>query len=119
MGRQKKAMCRLHWNLFGIQVRNDHTLLSVFQRTAGTNFSTRQRLACFFMYLATIMVATSIFYGVEQRGFGDITASFIMSLISTAPVLIVKQLLLNAKPTVIKSGIKEKVFEEDTNDNIH
>merc|ERR1719361_2442878 len=97
------GMCYLNWGLYLINLRNDHTLLSVVQRTAGTNFSTRQRLACFFMYLSTIMVASAMFYGVEQQGFGDITASFLISLFATAPVLATKQLFLKSKPTVIES----------------
>ena len=108
------GMCYLNWRLFRINIRNDHTLLSVVQRTAGTNFSTRQRLACFFMYLSTIMVASAMFYGVEQRGFGDITASFLISLCSTAPVLATKQLFLKSKPHIVES---ERADEEQFNES--
>eukprot|EP01084_Bolivina_argentea_P226873 383163_1 len=102
--KNKCKMCKLHWNLFTIDLRNDHTLLSVFQRTAGTNFSTRQRLACFFMYLSTIIVVSATFYGVENGHIlGDISASFLMSLFGTAPVLIVKILFYYSKPSIIKS----------------
>eukprot|EP01083_Nonionella_stella_P037741 102873_1 len=44
----KRSICRLQWKLYGTYLRNDHTLLSVVQRTAGTNISLKQRLGCFF-----------------------------------------------------------------------
>eukprot|EP01083_Nonionella_stella_P008237 23713_1 len=62
----KKSICLLQLKLFAAYLRNDHTLLSLFQRTAGTNFSVKQRLGCFFMYLCTVMVATGTFYGLDQ-----------------------------------------------------
>ena len=47
----KKALCHLQFRIFIQYLRNDHTLWSVFQRSAGTNFTLCRRLACFFMYL--------------------------------------------------------------------
>ena len=61
------------------------------------------------------MVASAMFYGVEQRGFGDITASFLISLFATAPVLVAKQLFLMAKPHIIESErAEEERFNEET-----
>eukprot|EP01084_Bolivina_argentea_P150737 263216_1 len=114
----KKQICKLHWKLFLIDLRNDHTLLSLFQRASGTNYSTRQRLGCFFMFLSTLMVATAIFYGVEQ---GNMTkryiASFLSSLLSTTPVLIVKQLFFNSKPKIIPSEVEEDFSDFEDNDD--
>eukprot|EP01083_Nonionella_stella_P128448 389248_1 len=87
----KRSICRLQWKLYGTYLRNDHTLLSVVQRTAGTNISLKQRLGCFFMYLCTIMVVTGTFYGLEQSTPSqDVVASFIISLCSTMPVKLVR-----------------------------
>ena len=80
----------------------------MFQRTAGTNYSTRQRIACFFMYLSTIMMCSALFYGVEQPFLGGISASFISSLLSTLPVFAVKFMLTSARPKVIKRKRKLK-----------
>ena len=60
-----KALCILQVVLFSIYLRNDHTLLSLFARTSGTNYSAKQRLKLL-MYLCTIMAASAVFYGIEQ-----------------------------------------------------
>eukprot|EP01083_Nonionella_stella_P221627 791616_1 len=100
----KKSICLMHWKLFTAYLGNEHTLLSVFQRSAGTNFSVRQRLACFFMYLANIMMVTGTFYGLEQSTpTEDIAASFIISLGGTIPVTIVKMFFLKSKSLIVKS----------------
>ena len=102
----KKALCHLQFRLFTQYLRNDHTLWSVFQRSAGTNLSLYQRLSCFFMYLCTIMVTTGTFYGVEQSNMvQDALASFIISLFSTVPVLIIRKIFEKSKP---KEVISEK-----------
>ena len=59
----------------------------------GTNLDVRKRLALFFMYLCTIMVAQAIFYGREQSNIvQDIFASFFTSLIGTLPQMVIKHL---------------------------
>ena len=98
-----KNLCILQFKLYKLYLRNDHTLLSMFQRTHGTNYSTRQRIACFFMYLSTIMMCSAIFYGVENPFLGGISESFISSLLSTLPVFAVRFMLKSAKPKIIKS----------------
>ena len=47
----RRSICTLQAKLFRSYLRNDHTLLSVFQRSAGTNFSLKQRLGLFYMYV--------------------------------------------------------------------
>ena len=47
----KKALCYLEFRLFRQYLRNDHTSCSVIHRTAGTNFSVKQRLACFYVFM--------------------------------------------------------------------
>eukprot|EP01083_Nonionella_stella_P049576 132036_1 len=112
----KKSVCRLQWKLYGAYLRNDHTLLSVLQRTAGTNLSLRQRLGCFFMYLCNIMLVTGAFYGVEQHSTStDILASFIISLSSSLPVLMVRKYFFQkSKPIEIKST-KHILLGDDAN----
>jgi len=100
----KRKLCFLQYKLWKAYLRNDHTLLSVFQRTAGTNFALKQRLGCFFMYLCTIMVLTATFYGLEQSTIiQDVFASFTISLFGTLPVLIVRKLFEKSRPTEQKS----------------
>eukprot|EP01083_Nonionella_stella_P301832 1037784_1 len=100
----KKSLCQLQLRLFRTYLRNDHTLLSVFQRTSGTNFAVKQRLGCFFMYLCNIMVITGVFYGLEQSNpIQDVFASLIISLFSTLPVFMVRWIFTNSKPFEVKS----------------
>eukprot|EP01084_Bolivina_argentea_P042293 78005_1 len=100
----KRSVCQLQWKLYSAYLRNDHTLVSIFQRTAGTNFSLNQRLGCFFMYLCNIMVVTGTFYGLEQSTPAqDVLASFIISLCGTLPVLIIRKFFEKSKPLEVKS----------------
>ncbi len=57
-------ICFLQLKLYKIYLYDIHSLLSVFQHSEGTNFSKRQRLGAFFLYLCTIMVSSAAFYGV-------------------------------------------------------
>eukprot|EP01084_Bolivina_argentea_P133734 236048_1 len=109
----KKLICLMQFWLFWVYLKNDHTVLSIFQRTKGTNLTTVARMGCFFMYLCTVMFATAIFYGVKQNTwFGDITASFLISFIGTTPVFIVKKIFLNSKPKIIKRTINVDEFKD-------
>ena len=49
-----------------------------------------------------------------NKGFGGITASFLISLFSTAPVLIVKQLYYNSKPKIEQSSTEEILVDDDS-----
>eukprot|EP01083_Nonionella_stella_P172283 590697_1 len=112
----KRSVCQLQWKLYSAYLRNDHTLVSIFQRTAGTNFSLNQRLGCFFMYLCNIMVVTGTFYGLEQSTPAqDVLASFIISLCGTLPVLIIRKFFEKSKPLEVKST---KHVLEDTNGEV-
>eukprot|EP01083_Nonionella_stella_P028074 77310_1 len=113
-GRQaKKSLCHMQFQLFVLYLCNDHTVLSVFQRTHGTNLSSKTRIACFFMYLCTVMFATAVFYGQRQNSsFGDVTASFLISLIGTAPVFITKKIMFNSKPVIIPLSVVNIVSED-------
>ena len=114
----KRSLCRLHYHLYKIYLRNDHTLLSMFQRTAGTNFSTKQRIACFYMYLVSIIAATAVFYGVEHKVTQDITASFFTSLFAKLPVFLIKKFFKDSKPKPIERTIipeqHEEIFKQRT-----
>eukprot|EP01083_Nonionella_stella_P127456 386055_1 len=111
----KKSVCQLQWRLYRAYLRNDHTLVSVFQRTAGTNFSLKQRLGCFFMYLCNIMVVTGTFYGLEQSTPSqDVVASFIISLCSTMPVKLIRHFFQKSKPIEVKST-KHILLDDDAN----
>ena len=117
----RRSLCSVHWHLFKVSMSNEydsihtssehkclltfllfhfrHTLLFVFKRHSGTNFSGRQRLALFFMYLCTLMVAAAIFYGQDQSSvIKDILASLITSLVGTMPQNVIKIFFLKTKP---------------------
>ena len=101
-----KYYCLLSVNLFKTYLKNDHTVLSVFQRTDGTNFSTKQRIGLFLLYMYCIMMADAIFYGNQEdrRPMGELTASALISLIGTCPVYIIRVLFQWSKPRVVKSA---------------
>ena len=95
----RKSMMLLIWKLFLLYLRNDHTLLSLFQRTAGTNWSVKQRMGCFFVYICTIMVATGMYYRSKSTNiWSDIIMSFMISLIATTPGFIIRKLFEYSKP---------------------
>eukprot|EP01083_Nonionella_stella_P286664 975634_1 len=96
--RKDNKLCTNQLKLFKIYLQNNHTLLSIFQHSEGTGYSKRQRVASFYLYLSTIMVSSAAFYGVEQQKFGDITASFLISLWSTIPAVFVRFSFTKAKP---------------------
>ena len=101
-----------------------HTLLFVFQRSAGvlsiqyirimitfffflnvplaipgTNLDVRQRLALFFMYICCIMVGTALFYGRDQSTVWlDIAVSFITSLFGKLPQFAIRHIFQKTKP---------------------
>lgn len=54
------------WRTFLVYMKDYHTILSVFASNEHTNFSNRQRVACCFMYLITIIAISALFYG--RRG---------------------------------------------------
>ena len=98
--------CKLTCKLWVVYLRNDHTLLSLFVRSSGTNFTTRQRIACFYMYLMTLLAVDAIFYGQEEPRFGHLTVSLIGSLAGTMPVFLAKFFIKSAKPTQKERTIK-------------
>ena len=102
--KQGKYYCLLSANLFKTYLKNDHTVLSVFQRTDGTNFSTKQRIGLFLLYMYFIMMADAIFYAQERHPMGEIFASALISLIGTFPVYLVRVLFQWSKPRVVKSA---------------
>jgi len=100
----RRSLWKLQLSLFRTYLCNDHTLISVFQRSAGTNFSLKARLGCFFMYLGNIMMVTGIFYGRQQpQAHQDMLVSLIISLCGTLPVLIVRKTFEKSKPMTQKS----------------
>ena len=89
----------LHFNLFKVYLKNHHTLLFVFRRSAGTNLCVRQRLALFYLYICVVMVSEAMFYGREQSTpWQDISASFITSLVSTLPPFVLKKVFMKTRP---------------------
>jgi len=104
--KQSKYYCLLSVNLFKTYLKNDHTVLSVFQRSDGTNFSTKQRIGLFLLYMYCIMMADAIFYGRqnERPPMGELTASALISLIGTAPVYLIRVLFQWSKPRVVPSS---------------
>jgi len=102
--RSRKDICALQYKLWKSYLRNEHTLLALFQRTAGTNWSTQQRLGHFFAYLVGVMAITGTFYGTSEMNIvQSVLASFFISLVGTLPPFVIKQLFIKSKPPVEKS----------------
>eukprot|EP01083_Nonionella_stella_P085166 236013_1 len=116
---RSKYYCLLSVNLFKTYLKNDHTVLSVFARTDGTNLSTKQRIGLFLLYMYMVMMADAIFYGrqEERRPMGELTASALISLAGTVPVFLVRMLFQWSKPTVIKSARALPPLMTDANTN--
>eukprot|EP01083_Nonionella_stella_P081841 225679_1 len=105
------SFCSLSVQLFKIYLKNDHIILSVFERSDGTNFSTKQRIALFLLYMYLIMMADAMFYGGRQDGrrpMGDVTASALISLLATVPVYMMRVLFQWSKPRVVKLSKKKQ-----------
>jgi len=98
--RKDNNLCLNQLRLWRIYLSDNHTLLSVFQHSEGSNYSPRERVATFYLYLCTIMVSSAAFYGVEQQRFGDVTASFLASLWSMIPSKGVQLAFKKAYPSV-------------------
>ena len=62
------SLCYQAWHLFKYDLRDDHTLASLLYRREGTNFSTKQRTACFLLYILTLAAASALYYGQTQTG---------------------------------------------------
>ena len=98
------SLCTQHWHLFKLSWRDEHTIVSLFYRREGTNFSLKQRVACFFIYLITLTASSAMYYGQSRDFIGDITVSFYISITSTIPVLIIKLIFMFSKPKIQKSS---------------
>eukprot|EP01083_Nonionella_stella_P168096 566591_1 len=108
--------CLLSAHLFVTYLKNDHTILSVFDRTDGTNLSTKQRIGLSLLYLYLIMMSNAIFYGrqYDRHPMGDLTASALISLFATFPVYLIRKLFQWSKPIEVKSVISWPLSEPDT-----
>jgi hypothetical protein len=94
------------YELFLLNLKTDHTVLSVFKfKAEGTNYSSKQRVACLFQYVASVMAASAVFYGVRQKGIGDVTSSMIISVLSTLPVFVCRTLFRKSRPQAIAAKL--------------
>ena len=85
---ENKNLCKKSILLFILYIKNGHPLLSLFQRTEGTNYSTKQRLSVFLMFILSILAWSAFFYGWDLTIFGSIMSTFYQSLGSFIPVQI-------------------------------
>ena len=57
------------------------------------------------MYFSNVMVATAIFYGIQQSTvYEDIAASFCISLISTMPIFMIRRLFKKSRPKIQRTS---------------
>ena len=56
----KVGICRKSFRLLRVRIYEDHTILSVFQHAEGTNFSTRERIACLFIYMIAVTACSAM-----------------------------------------------------------
>ena len=98
-----KSLFKLQWKLFGLDFKNGHSICSVFQRSAGTNFTSKQRIACFFLYLSTVMGSTALFYGQRQQQWAAHAVSFLVSLFSSAPEALIRRMFRKSRSKLMRS----------------
>ena len=55
------GLCKKSLKLFKVRVYEDHTILSVFQHAEGTNYSSRERIACLHLYLISVMACSAMY----------------------------------------------------------
>ena len=104
-------MVKLHWALVKLYFNNEHTVFSVYNRSSGSNYSVKQRLACFLIYFYTVTALSAIFYGLHVQVVSLITASFAISLVAVIPGRITTKFFKKSKPKVVESyRIDQMIF---------
>ena len=107
MGKELKVLkkpyngiCIKSFRLFKVRVYEDHTILSVFQHAEGTNYSSRERIACLHLYMIAVMASTAVFYvgGSATVKVGDLMLSLCASLACTIPVVILRLFFQSSRP---------------------
>ncbi len=66
------GLTRKLFRLFAYRLQDDHSVLSLFARSEGTNYSTKQRVMILHLYLIVVMAVSALFYGQQSEApFGD------------------------------------------------
>ena len=60
------GLCKKSLKLFKVRVYEDHTILSVFQHAEGTNYSSRERIACLHLYLISVMACSAMYVNAKN-----------------------------------------------------
>ena len=105
-------MVKLHWALVNLYFNNEHTVFSVFNRSSGSNYSVKQRLACFLIYFYTVTALSAMFHGLHVQVVSCfITASIAISLMAVIPGRIITMFFKKSKPKVVESSrINKMIF---------
>ncbi|ETN99969.1 hypothetical protein RFI_37490, partial [Reticulomyxa filosa] len=98
----RKSTCGFICSLYVLYLGSEHSVFSLCGRSQGTNFSDKQRMAVFAVYMLSLLAADALYYGSEKPYFGEITATLVVSLASTVPVFLVRILFSWSKPKEIE-----------------
>eukprot|EP01084_Bolivina_argentea_P053199 97667_1 len=92
-------------------MKHYHTILSIFTSTSHTNYSSRQRILCCYMYLMTICACSALFYGQKKESFiGQIILMLWSSLFTCLPVYCIIYLFQFSRPKIKKSKLKKAIL---------
>ena len=60
------GICKKSFRLCKVRIYEDHAILSVFQHAEGTNFSSKERIACLHLYMIALMAASALYVNINS-----------------------------------------------------
>eukprot|EP01084_Bolivina_argentea_P074412 134987_1 len=101
------GLTRKLFRLFAYRLQDDHSVLSLFARSEGTNYSTKQRVMILHLYLIVVMAVSALFYGQSTDApFGDTILAIYASICSTIPVFTIRYMFQYSRPKETKQFVE-------------
>ena len=103
-----KGLTRKLFQLFAIRLQDDHSVLSLFARSEGTNYGTTQRVMILHLYLIMVMAVSALFYGTEDNDqpFGDTINAICASIGASIPVFTIRYIFQYSRPKETKEFVE-------------
>eukprot|EP01083_Nonionella_stella_P272864 925501_1 len=103
--------CHKVFNVFVLYMKDYHTILSIFTSTSHTNYSSKQRILCCYMYLMTICMCCALFYGQKKESHvGQLVLMTWTSLFTCVPVYCIIYLFQFSRPSERSSQLKHAIL---------
>eukprot|EP01083_Nonionella_stella_P085971 238567_1 len=103
--------CHKVFNVFVLYMKDYHTILSIFTSTSHTNYNSKQRILCCYMYLMTICMCCALFYGQKKESFfGPVILMTWSSLFTCVPVYCIIYLFQFSRPSERSSQLKHAIL---------